>query len=73
MSTTNAVEYLATFVANEYNIPLEKVVCYEHYLSSYLSNKELINRIEFEVKEGSLCNPVFYEESALPEKFRRKS
>lgn len=73
MSTTNAAEDLATFVANEYNIPLEKVVCYEHYLSSYFGNKELINRIEFEVKEGRLCNPVFYSESVLPEKFRSKS
>lgn len=73
ISTTNVAEYLATFVANEYNIPLEKVICYERYLSSCLGNKELISRVEFEVKEERLCKPVFYKESALPEKFRRRS
>lgn len=63
-SITNAAGELTSFVAKQYNIPLESVICYEHYLSDYL-DRERINRIEFEVKDGVLCNPNFVK-SELP-------
>ncbi|MBE5990760.1 MAG: hypothetical protein E7247_00005 [Paenibacillaceae bacterium] len=68
-STTNAAEQLAMFVAQEFDIPLEKVICYEIYMHDSYIGKELVQRIRFEVRDGVLEEPTFCEED-LPEKFK---
>lgn len=70
MSTTNAAEELATFIAQKFAIPLEEVICYEHYLTGSCAGEELTQRIQFKIKNGVLDDPTFFE-ATLPNELCR--
>ncbi len=67
-SITNNVEELSMYVAQKFNIPYNKLVCFQQYINKNWTEKTMSDQVKFQIIDERLVAPEF-NHKPIPEEF----